>query len=107
MKTDTKLNAIKILEDRIAKHRQWAEYFEKHLEKETDPEFKKLGNALFHRQCIKEYQFIISQFNKAVKALDMWNKVQSERSENNPCPDYGLMAIYRKEAIKLTTEALT
>lgn len=63
MSSETDRKSIAILEDRITKHREWAEYFEKHHEKETDPEFKRLGNALFHRQCIKEYQYIITALN--------------------------------------------
>ena len=39
-------------------------------------------------------------------ACKAWLKVESEMSANNPCPDYGLRATYRKEAVKLTEAAI-
>lgn len=47
-----------------------------------------------------------NNYHALVEALEAWMKVESEMADNHPCPDYTLRALYRKEAVKLTTKAL-
>ena len=44
--------------------------------------------------------------DKLVEALKAWMLVESEMSDNHPCPDLALRADYRKRAVKLSSEAL-
>ncbi len=70
--------------------------------------------ALFHRgdkpgQNKANAEFIVKAVNshdELVAALEAWQKVESEMSNNTPCPDLALRAQYRKKAIELTSKAL-
>jgi hypothetical protein len=41
-----------------------------------------------------------------LEACKAWMLVESERRENNPCPDLALRAEYRKRAVAMTTAAI-
>ena len=41
-----------------------------------------------------------------LEACKVWEKVESEMSDNNPCPDLALRAQYRKDAVALTKVAI-
>lgn len=69
---------------------------------------ERLQKVMFHNR--KDLGKLASQqiaIEALVKALSKWNLVESEMSNNTPCPDLALRASYRKEAIKLTEIALT
>ncbi len=48
-----------------------------------------------------------NSFDDLYEACKAWLKVESEMSDNNPCPDLALRATYRKEATRLTKAALS
>ena len=64
------MKAIEIIKESIKTHIDWAEYFEENHAMENHPEYKKLGNALFHRECIKRYTEAIVE----IKQLQEDNK---------------------------------
>jgi len=45
-------------------------------------------------------------FEDLLDALMAWLKVESEMSNNTPCPDLALRAFYRKKASELTDAAI-
>jgi hypothetical protein len=55
------LKAIKIIRESIVTHLDWAEYFEKYPNREKQTEYKNIGDAVFHRQCIKNYTEAIDE----------------------------------------------
>lgn len=57
-------------------------------------------------QLIKQLQAKADCHDELVGACKAWMKVESEMRINHPCPDYTLRAVYRKQAIKLTQQAL-
>ncbi len=65
------MKAIEIIRESIVTHTEWAEYFEKNHAMENDPEYKKLGNALFHRKCIKRYNEAIAEIEQL--QIDFWD----------------------------------
>ena len=56
--------AIEIIQNSIRTHKNWAEYFEKCPEKESLPEYHKLGGAKFHRKYIQDYEKAITQIQQ-------------------------------------------
>ena len=64
------MKAIDIINESIETHRQWAEYFEKNHAMENNPEYKKLGNALFHRNCIRRYNDAIAEIEQLKNACE-------------------------------------
>lgn len=41
-----------------------------------------------------------------LKALEAWQKYDSEAADKHPCPDYALRTVYRDNARKLTEAAI-
>ncbi len=53
---------------------------------------------------------LVCRWNSQPELLDAckaWEKVESEMSDNTPCPDLTLRAQYRKTAVKLTEIAIS
>ncbi len=48
----------------------------------------------------------VNSHDALLEACKAWMKVESEMSDNTPCPDLALRAHYRKEAVKLTEAAI-
>lgn len=49
------LKCITIIKESLETHITWAEFFEKKPELEHHPQYVKLGDGKFHRECIKNY----------------------------------------------------
>ena len=49
---------------------------------------------------------LISGVKELREAVLAWMEVESESKTNNPCPDYGLRAVYYKKALRLSKIAL-
>jgi len=47
------MKAIEIIQKSIKTHKDWAEFFEANPEQESLVCYKNIGDAKFHRQCIK------------------------------------------------------
>ena len=68
---------IKLLKSSLKTHIEWAEYFEQNPESEQLPEYRRLGDAKFHRVCEKNYKKAITEIvqlqagNKMLSSIDL------------------------------------
>ena len=53
-----------------------------------------------------KHTYLISAVKELMEAVLAWMEVESESKTNNPCPDYGLRAVYHKKAVKLSNAAI-
>jgi len=61
------MKAIEIIQKSIKTHKDWAEFFEANPEQESLVCYKNIGDAKFHRQCIKEYEKAIDEINQLIE----------------------------------------
>ena len=65
-----------------------------------------LSNSRFIGKKVNRHTHLICASKELLEAVEAWMEVESESKTNNPCPDYGLRAIYHKKAVKLSKAAL-
>lgn len=71
------MKAIEIFKASIVTHEEWMDYFVKYPDAENKEQYKCLGNASFHRDCIKRYNegiLDIEQLQAKVKKLEAEKK---------------------------------
>jgi len=69
-------------------------------------EIADLSGSNFIESKANRHAHLIGAAKELHEAVVAWMKVETESKANNPCPDYGLRAVYHKKALKLSKIAL-
>lgn len=71
-----RLKAIEIINESIATHKDWAEFLE--ANPESPEQYKHIGNAKFHRDCIRSYETAISEIYYLQESRKRWKAMAKE-----------------------------
>lgn len=53
--------AINIIKESRLTHIEWQRYFDKHPREENHERFKTLGGSQFHKEMVRNYDFVLAQ----------------------------------------------
>lgn len=69
------LRVIRILEESLKTHKDWASYFSRHPAAMQLPEHKKIGDVNFHQKCAREYSRAIAEIKTL---LQLYKQAKSD-----------------------------